>query len=389
MDNDYLCINLVHDGSRNGEYEASWVRKAKLNIASITGKLNGQGNSVKVFPDGLKKAGNVYDEVFLDGGVLKAIKRIGSVDLGTLRWNTASTATDTGGKLRFVGSGIESIVKIVSTANIDNIKIYKYKAISGNEVYTGIEGISILGNGTISIFDLAYANSDKDTFKAAMSGVMLYYELAEPEEYILDSIQDFANFVWYGVDGGEEKRVDTLPYYVSGQETDTLKVDAMFGENINIVLRATKDSSTTELSPSKAFASVAWKIPEIDTYVQSLYGGAVRGDTTSMTFSTIVNVKGGDTLTEAKKTQHLRFNWKYRNSAGTNVSEQDAGWGNQVTIAASNLRHTIGSTNSLASTLVLAHVYLLGAWHPVTSASVPYNKPTTTKNGVTYERTIE
>ena len=36
----------------------------------------------------------------------------------------------------------------------------------------------------ILINDNAYTNAD--TFKAAMSGVMLYYELATPEEYILD-----------------------------------------------------------------------------------------------------------------------------------------------------------------------------------------------------------
>ena len=52
-------------------------------------------------PDGLKKAGSVYDEIEIEGGVVKAIKRVGSVDLGSLTWapdtnNYAATITSLG-----------------------------------------------------------------------------------------------------------------------------------------------------------------------------------------------------------------------------------------------------------------------------------------------------
>ena len=42
--------------------------------------------------------------------------------------------------------------------------------------------ISVNNNGWVYIYDSAYASVTPQAFKAAMSGVMLYYELAEPIE---------------------------------------------------------------------------------------------------------------------------------------------------------------------------------------------------------------
>ena len=84
--NNNICINLS-DPAKNGTYEPyekhtfyfDKVLTSSGSLATVTGKLlDGQGQptgeSVVVFPDGMKSAGNVHDEI--NGNV--AIKRIGS-----------------------------------------------------------------------------------------------------------------------------------------------------------------------------------------------------------------------------------------------------------------------------------------------------------------------
>lgn len=49
-----------------------------FDVTSITGKLNGEGESVVIFPDGMKGVGDVKDEIYIEDEVPKAVKRIGS-----------------------------------------------------------------------------------------------------------------------------------------------------------------------------------------------------------------------------------------------------------------------------------------------------------------------
>jgi hypothetical protein len=225
-----------------------------------------------------------------------------------------------------------------------------------NSLTTSNNGIAITDSKAISASSTMTSSSD---FKAAINGVMLYYELTTPETYVLDPITDL---VWYGIKDGQEVLADTLPWYVSGQGTDNLVVDAMYGENINVVLRCKMMDGET-LSPSKAYATLSWRTPDIETFVQSDNGGAVRSNTEDMTFDTIVNVNG-EVLSDELKQKHLAFNWKIRKN---NVStETDKGWGQRITIDASDLRNVKGSGSTLASTLVDNEVYLLGAYEEVT-----------------------
>ena len=297
-----LCVkmNAIQTKGANN----SWTKTQNLPITTLTGKLNGAGNGVTIFPDGLKKAGNIQDEIFVKDGVVKAIKRVGS---------------------REYASGDES-------------------------------DTSVITDGSTTTF----------------------YVLATPETYVLDPITDF---VWYGIKDGQEVLADTLPWYVSGQGTDNLVVDAMYGENINVVLRCKMMDGET-LSPSKAYATLSWRTPDIETFVQSDNGGAVRSNTEDMTFDTIVNVNGA-ILSDALKRKHLAFNWKIRKN---NIStEIDKGWGQRITIDASDLRNVKGSGSTLASTLVSNDVYLKGAYEEVT-----YNGEVVTDGGeVVYDRPVD
>ena len=72
--NNDICINLSWSGYRNGEYESYWKNTLPLPITTLTGKLNGEGTSVTIFPDGMKSVGSTYDSITKTD----AIKRIGS-----------------------------------------------------------------------------------------------------------------------------------------------------------------------------------------------------------------------------------------------------------------------------------------------------------------------
>lgn len=173
-----ICINFS-DTSRNGTYEPYKTNTIDLNLPTLTGKLNGEGESVVVFPDGMKSAGSVYDEIVGN----KAIKRIGVVDLGTLTWSyiTADGVFYTTGISDAKrGSLTEPTKQInaagyVSSANTSQTSLLK--AIEVNSI--------VHAANQCRIKDTSY--SDAATFKTAMDGVMLYYELATPEEYILDN----------------------------------------------------------------------------------------------------------------------------------------------------------------------------------------------------------
>lgn len=94
------CINLS-DSNKNGTYEPYKKSSLHLNISTLTGKLNGEGESVTICPEGLKSVGSVYDEGIVENGFMtKIVKRVGSVDLGTLTW-TRTTSTLYGGEWSF------------------------------------------------------------------------------------------------------------------------------------------------------------------------------------------------------------------------------------------------------------------------------------------------
>ena len=88
-----ICINLS-DPAKNGTYEPYAGQVKEFDVTTLTGKLNGTGSSVTIFPDGMKKAGNVYDEIKIDNGVVKAVKRVGSRAYTSGDENDTSVITD-------------------------------------------------------------------------------------------------------------------------------------------------------------------------------------------------------------------------------------------------------------------------------------------------------
>ena len=379
-----ICINFAYEN--RPEALSYWNRVANISLTKVQGTPVGGGAKTVVFPDGLKGIGDVRDEIYVDGGRLRAIKRVGCIKLGDKNWTAALS-----GSIPYLQAGISDYAGVSATNVVGNLLCEKYTTVTQASRSNGT--ICSLGANyqrMVCVSENAYP--DAATFKAAVKDVKLYYELATPITYDLDAMQT-GDFVWYGMDSNHnEVLVETLPWYEEGQGTSVLTVDAMFGEDINVVLRARQNVNTDALSPSKAYAAVAWKIPDMDIHTQCDEGSAIRSATSgNYVFRPICNM-AGRVLSDSVVGTHLRFNWKYRRENTT--TETDAGWGDyqsghagELAIASSSLKN-VSATR--VGTMVYPYAYVLGAWTPVTGSETgSYNRPTTYKNNIQYTRTID
>lgn len=117
---------------------------------------------------------------YIDYENKKYYQCVQSVDLGTLNW----TAGGGGSRTVFIASSWKIYGQKLSynSAIASNILCSKYLAKSQNEVWSDAAPVGIATNATIDgyvyVNDTAY--TDAATFKQAMQGVILYYELANP-----------------------------------------------------------------------------------------------------------------------------------------------------------------------------------------------------------------
>lgn len=161
------CLNLYSDiqvkrGTTDTEYEP--YKSASLPIPAAIRNLNGYGLG----------AGEVSNTVGFDTG--KYTRRVGIVDLGSVAWyygnwgakNVFSTYSfQAGGERETIKAGTKNVVCSASFVGV-------------GEIYNGTADNAFCVNGD-SIRGMFSGYTDVASFKAAMSGVMLVYELAEPE----------------------------------------------------------------------------------------------------------------------------------------------------------------------------------------------------------------
>ncbi|MBQ2436325.1 MAG: hypothetical protein II269_09380 [Bacteroidaceae bacterium] len=216
-DADSFCINLSHTGYRNGEYEPYEEFRRSLPISEIK---DIEGNAL--FPNGLLSAGSVYDEIT----ATKAIKRIGVVDMGTLTWNITGKATIL----------INNIGVAKSVTENKSLLCSAYVTHRPAELYgtdkSGIAGPQPGYWNTICVYNSSY--TDDATFKAAMNGVMLYYELNEPIEV---DLPEPINMDYEVSDFGTEEVLSDTP-------TTPLKADIIY--QFNAVDRIRENSLSLE-----------------------------------------------------------------------------------------------------------------------------------------------
>ena len=191
-------------------------------------------------------------------------------------------------------------------------------------------GVSFLEDGRQEIGDLAISQGSSTIYKfqgvSEAQRAFVGYATAtdgtkvalcdpnKPEKIGKAYVWSASNSTW-----SEENCVPVFKYpcYVSGQFGDTLVVNAMYTERINIVARIAKDdprgSHYDNLYPCKALRALAWDDIPMESKAYSKNSGAVRDDTEEMEFDTIVNIHG-QTLTDAQKSEHLMFSWYRRNA---------------------------------------------------------------------------
>lgn len=179
-----ICINV--SGSRNGEYEPYQKSELELNLATITGKLSGEGESVVIFPNGMRSAGTAFDSLIVDedGWCRRAIKRVGGVDMGTLNWSRVKY-----NDAYFFRVETPFIKRILPVST--NLLQVVYEISTSQVLSTSTPNKTITCAGytttTAGLFVRDDSYSDAATFKSAMSGALLYYELETTEEYVLDT----------------------------------------------------------------------------------------------------------------------------------------------------------------------------------------------------------
>ena len=197
-----FCINKSNT-SKNGTYEPYKHSEFPLNLTELTGKVNGEGTSVTIFPDGLHGVGTAFDSLIVDedGYARKAVKRIGSVDLGDKNWTYQSV----GGV-----SLLYSNISIAHTVDNDHVNMMcsMYPVLPFSQRGASYPHIVFDGtvNKNIQVRSTEY--TDATTFKTAMDGVMLYYELATPIEYVLDTPLQCVTKVY---PNGTVKQVPVMP----------------------------------------------------------------------------------------------------------------------------------------------------------------------------------
>lgn len=136
-------------------------------------------------------AGTAYN--YVDFENKKYYKCVDKVNLGTLDYQN-------GNNVSFVSEGLKGYKLTNKYSTVPNIVCKKYEAKSqnqmlGNKDVTGIS-VNALSDGDLYINDLSF--SDAESFKNALQGVYLYYELAEPivtdiSDIIGDTFQESLN----------------------------------------------------------------------------------------------------------------------------------------------------------------------------------------------------
>lgn len=173
-----ICFNLHWDGERDGEYEPyeehSYPLDSDLVLRGIP-KLDANNN---LYYDG--------DEYASDGTVTR---KYGIVDLGTLTWKEVKDGV-------YKSAGLVGTVKEpIGSNGVANIVCEKYMKASYATLYADSvdKTIAVIwsasdAHGQVWVRDSAY--TDAATFKTAMSGVYLVYELATPTTESADPYQE-------------------------------------------------------------------------------------------------------------------------------------------------------------------------------------------------------
>ena len=169
----YVSVDKVGGHSEVVDGDIISSQTDRVDVASADGTIAQQITTG--FP-ALNSAGSVYDYIDLNEGKLR--RRVGVIDLGTIAWSQG------GGNAKTSWVPVSWRTNVKPVQNIDilaNILCDKYYTDTAGNVERQVNDKTIAVNKAawVYIYDSAYVNATPQEFKTAMSGVMLYYELAE------------------------------------------------------------------------------------------------------------------------------------------------------------------------------------------------------------------
>ena len=208
---------------------------------------------------------NASNQLYYDGDIYEASGRVtrkyGIVDLGTLPWAYVS-----GDNSRFTAA-LAGVKTVATPADIANIICEKYIADSVNSIYAHSSDKIIGVHNTISeiwCYDSAY--TDAATFKTAMSGVYLVYELATPTTESADAYQNpqraypdgTEEFIDYGV--SQSTRDVAIPVGNNSDYTinEVIEPIADYVDNIPIMCKETTPGTYTLTATVDANGNVTY-----------------------------------------------------------------------------------------------------------------------------------
>lgn len=202
-------------------------------------------------------------------------------------------------------------------------------------------------------------------------------------------------FEWYACIGENEVLINTLPCYKEatqptgkGQGTDTIVLNAMYADQVNVMVKAKETQSSSTYYISKAYATLMWSDVPVEVIAATKNGVGIGSTDRLMTLTNIINLKGTNprTLNDAEKLANFIISWKYRlainDSTGINPQNPPAtillGTGQEMPVDSNDLR----VPSKINSRLVWIEAEFLGANQEVTCN----NEVVTSNNETVYCR---
>ena len=179
-----ICIN-ISDPSFNGQYEPY-----KTYVRDWSEVMK------KYFPDGMISLNGVKD--FFNEK--KAVRKFGVVDLGTLNWFRVKEADHSFFSIT-ISNKADSTINMICAIYKNGGATYYSSAKADKTLYASLSGGE---EKKVYIRDDAYTTAE--SFKAAMAGVLLFYELAKPVE---DIFEKPLNLTYTVINGGTETSIAT------------------------------------------------------------------------------------------------------------------------------------------------------------------------------------
>ena len=148
-----------------------------LQMGETVTPIDLQGHTLAGLPDGTR------DELNIDAaGVVSITQRVGVVDLGVLTWNYVA-------QYGMYSRGIADLVKAYDSNTLPNVYCDAYRQGKWVDLWSGGTTSGLISVTETKTLAASTTETDPATFKAAMSGVLLYYELATPVTHSLGTME--------------------------------------------------------------------------------------------------------------------------------------------------------------------------------------------------------